>query len=70
MPFLAPRQEEYVRDAMQRGELSQDTDAAQLANLLVNCWEGVALRTRLLRDPAPLQAMLDFYFRAWGVGTS
>jgi hypothetical protein len=30
----------------------------------VNCWEGAALRTRLLRDPAPLGAMLDFFFQS------
>jgi TetR/AcrR family transcriptional repressor of nem operon len=34
-----------------------------MAELLVNCWEGAALRTRLRRDPAPLREMLDFYFR-------
>ena len=58
-----------LEEAKQRGELAQDTDAERLANLLVNSWEGVALRTRLRRDPAPLQAMLDFYFRAGGVGS-
>ena len=67
---IARRIASCLEEAMQRGELSQDTDAERLANLLVNCWEGVALRTRLLRDPAPLQAMLDFYFRAVGVGSS
>lgn len=50
--------------AVERGELARNADAAQLANLLVNCWEGAALRTRLLRNPAPLRAMLDFYFAA------
>jgi TetR/AcrR family transcriptional repressor of nem operon len=32
--------------------------------LLVNCWEGAALRSRLSHDPAPLGAMLDFFFAA------
>jgi TetR/AcrR family transcriptional repressor of nem operon len=32
--------------------------------LLVNCWEGAALRSRLRRDAKPLKAMLDFYFRS------
>ena len=53
-----------LQEAIDLGELSRDTDARQLANLLVDCWEGAALRTRLLRDPAPLQAMLDFYFQS------
>lgn len=50
--------------AIERGELRKDTNVGQLAKLLVNCWEGAALRSRLLRDPAPLREMLDFYFRA------
>jgi TetR/AcrR family transcriptional repressor of nem operon len=32
-----------------------------MADLLVNCWEGAALRSRLRRNPASLTAMLDFY---------
>ncbi len=50
--------------AVARGELRKDTDTAHLAKLLVNCWEGAALRSRLLRDSQPLRDMLDFYFRA------
>lgn len=53
-----------VEQARERGELPPGTNAQHLADLLVDCWEGAALRTRLLRDPAPLQAMLDFYFRS------
>jgi TetR/AcrR family transcriptional repressor of nem operon len=52
--------------ARERGELPSDARPIQLANLLVNCWEGAALRSRMLRDPAPLRAMLDFYFRSAG----
>jgi TetR/AcrR family transcriptional repressor of nem operon len=51
-------------EAVQQGQLAQGTDTRQLAELLVNCWEGAALRTRLRQDPAPLRQMLDFYFRA------
>lgn len=50
--------------AHKRGELAPGTDPRVMADLLVDCWEGAALRTRLLRDPAPLTAMLDFYFRS------
>ncbi len=32
----------------------------QLADPLVNGWEGTALRGRLRRDPASLATMLDF----------
>jgi TetR/AcrR family transcriptional repressor of nem operon len=49
-------------DAVQRGDLPPETNTQAMAELLVNCWEGAALRTRLRRDPAPLRDMLDFYF--------
>jgi len=60
---IARRISVCVEQACARGELPPGTDARHMADLLVDCWEGAALRTRLLRDPAPLQAMLDFYFR-------
>lgn len=47
-----------------RGDIPVEADARQMANLLVNCWEGAALRSRLRRDIAPLTEMLDFYFHA------
>ncbi|HKK06425.1 MAG TPA: TetR family transcriptional regulator C-terminal domain-containing protein [Gammaproteobacteria bacterium] len=51
-------------EGVRQGTLAADTDTRQLGELLVNCWEGAALRTRLRQDPAPLRQMLDFYFRA------
>lgn len=51
-------------EAIEQGDLPMDTDAHELARLLINCWEGAALRTRLQRDPASLRKMLDFYFRS------
>jgi TetR/AcrR family transcriptional repressor of nem operon len=53
-----------LEEARGRGEMPADCDARQMASLLVDCWEGAALRSRLRRDPAPLNAMLDFYFRS------
>ena len=53
-----------LEEARQRGELPAHNDPADMANLLLNCWEGAALRSRLWRDIAPLDAMLDFYFTA------
>ena len=52
-----------LAEAARQGDLPRDTDPRQLGEILVNCWEGAALRSRLLRSPAPLQAVLDFYFR-------
>jgi len=51
-------------EARHRGDIPADSNARQMASLLVDCWEGAALRSRLLRDAAPLNAMLDFYFRS------
>lgn len=51
-------------EARQRGDIPADSDARYMASLLVDCWEGAALRSRLRRDAAPLNAMLDFYFRS------
>lgn len=50
--------------ASERGELATHVEPQAMAELLVNCWEGAALRTRLRRDPGPLRAMLDFYFHS------
>lgn len=50
--------------ARTNGELPADTQPQRLANLLVDCWEGAALRSRLRGNAAPLKAMLDFYFTA------
>jgi TetR/AcrR family transcriptional repressor of nem operon len=49
-------------EACRQGDLAPDADCEQMAALLIDCWEGAALRSRLKRSPAPLEAMLDFYF--------
>ncbi|MBA3885843.1 MAG: TetR family transcriptional regulator C-terminal domain-containing protein [Acidobacteria bacterium] len=61
---IAARIATCLNEACEQGDLPAGTDCPQLADLLVDCWEGAALRTRLRRDPAPLDAMLDFFFRA------
>lgn len=50
--------------AKAEGAVSPECDTVVMANLLVDCWEGAALRSRLKRSPAPLAAMLDFYLRS------
>jgi TetR/AcrR family transcriptional repressor of nem operon len=62
--YIAGRMSTCLEEACERGDLPAATDCRQMADLLIDCWEGAALRTRLRRDPAPLQVMLDFYFRA------
>ncbi len=59
---IAERLSVCLEAAQRDGELPAQADPREMANRLVDCWEGAALRSRLLRDPAPLDAMLDFYF--------
>jgi len=54
-------------EALQRGDIPPEADVDEMASLLVDCWEGAALRSRLQGNAAPLTAMLDFYFRS-GIG--
>jgi TetR/AcrR family transcriptional repressor of nem operon len=61
---IAARIAVCLEAARQRGDIPAAADARQMAGLLVNCWEGAALRSRLQRNVAPLDAMLDFYFRS------
>lgn len=53
-----------LEEARRSGDIAADADPAELANLLIDCWEGAALRCRLKRSPESLSAMLDFYFAA------
>lgn len=55
---------ECLDEARGRGDIPVGSDSCQMASLLVNCWEGAALRSRLRGDDTPLTAMLDFYFRS------
>ena len=61
---IAARIAVCLEQARKRGDLSADSDTLRLATLLVDCWEGAALRSRLRGNAAPLKAMLDFYFKA------
>lgn len=61
---IARRFEKALERAEARGQLNKGVDPHDLADLLVNCWEGAALRSRLRRNASPLSQMLDFYFNA------
>jgi TetR/AcrR family transcriptional regulator, transcriptional repressor for nem operon len=58
---------ECLKQACVEGDLPAGTDTAHLANVLLNAWEGAALRSRLLRDPEPLTGVLDFCLGALAV---
>ena len=65
---IAKRLADCLEEARHRGDIPIECDARQMADLLVDCWEGAALRSRLRRNPAPLNAMVDFYFRSVTTG--
>lgn len=56
--------EKALEVARARGQLRDTVNPRELADLLVNCWEGAALRSRMRKSGAPLGQMLDFYFAA------
>ncbi|MGF1594583.1 MAG: TetR family transcriptional regulator C-terminal domain-containing protein [Kiloniellaceae bacterium] len=58
---IAERLGGCLEEARRRGEIPADCDVTRMAEILVDCWEGAALRCRLRRDPGSLTAMLDFY---------
>lgn len=58
---IAERMAKCLSEAQRNGDIRAACDVRELADLLVNCWEGAALRSRLRRNPASLTAMLDFY---------
>lgn len=61
---IASRIAVCLDQARRSGEIDVDADPVRLASLLIDCWEGAALRSRLRGDAAPLDAMLSFYFKA------
>lgn len=58
---IAERLQTCLDAAKAEGTILPSVDTARMASLLVDCWEGAALRSRLTRSPAPLDAMLDYY---------
>jgi len=59
---IANRIAACLEEARRQGDLPADAVPQRMANLLVDCWEGAALRSRLRGTAEPLTAMLDFYF--------
>ncbi len=49
-----------LEEARTRGDIPASSNTRRMASLLVDCWEGAALRSRLQGNATPLTAMLDF----------
>ena len=56
---VARRLADPIDEARRRGEVPADTDPMSAAALMIDCWEGAALRSRLIRSSAPLEAVLE-----------
>ncbi len=61
---IAGRLAGCLDEAKERGDIPRDSDTRRMADLLVDCWEGAALRSRLEGRAQPLDAMLDFFFQS------
>ncbi len=61
---IAERIAVCLEEAERQGDIPAGSDIRKMADLLVDCWEGAALRSRLRRDPAPLTTMLEFYLQS------
>ncbi len=57
---IATRIAACLEEARVQGDIPASSDPRRMANLLVDCWEGAALRSRLRGNSGPLTAMLDF----------
>jgi TetR/AcrR family transcriptional repressor of nem operon len=61
---MAARFAVCLDEARKSGDIPAESNTRRMASLLIDCWEGAALRSRLRGSPAPLNAMLDFYFQS------
>ncbi len=61
---IAKRIAVCLEEARKKGDIQAESDTRRMASLLVDCWEGAALRSRLRGNAAPLTMMLDFYFQS------
>ena len=51
-------------EARTLGDVPQGANTVQMAEVLVDAWEGAALRSRLARTARPLEGVVDFYLNA------
>jgi TetR/AcrR family transcriptional repressor of nem operon len=65
---ISARMAKCLTEAQARGDIPAACNVPEMADLLVDCWEGAALRSRLRRNPTSLTAMLDFYIRSVAAG--
>ena len=52
---------ETIQEAQEAGEIPKDADARQIADLLVNTWEGATIRMQINEDMAPVHQFIDYF---------
>lgn len=62
--YIAERIADCLEEARLQGDIPAESHTLGMATLLVDCWEGAALRSRLRGSAEPLTSMLDFYFQS------
>jgi TetR/AcrR family transcriptional repressor of nem operon len=65
---ISERMAKCLTEAQSNGDISPACNVQEMADVLVDCWEGAALRSRLRRNPTSLNAMLDFYIGSVAAG--
>jgi TetR/AcrR family transcriptional repressor of nem operon len=61
---IANRIAACLEEARTKGDIAAESNTRRMASLLVDCWEGAALRSRLQGNARPLITVLDFYFQS------
>lgn len=51
-----------LREAKERGELTEGLDPAQLGEFILDAWEGALLRMKAEKSPEPLDRFIHFIF--------
>lgn len=51
-----------IREGQRKGEIRADCDAAVLASFLINAWEGVVLRAKVVKHSAPFEEFNQVVF--------
>jgi TetR/AcrR family transcriptional repressor of nem operon len=64
LAFWAARLGEAIAEGQAAGEISTEVDPVATAQLLVDAWEGAALRAKALKNSTPLDNVLAFAFTA------
>lgn len=54
--------ENCIREAQQHGDIQGDRDARELANFVLNAWEGSMLRAKVEKRAEPLEQFMDLVF--------